>query len=162
MTTNRKLTIAIIALLVINLIVVSFLIKDHKNGDESKSTKRQEPAEIIINKLDFDESQVTALYELKEKHIKNVRAKDAEIREIKKTIFNSLGYDEGVNIDSLSTVIGGIQKDIEVSHYQHFLRIKALCRDDQKEKFTALSKELSEIFNRKRNRRSSKDKKTKE
>lgn len=150
MTTNRKLTIGIIGLLVINLIVVSFLMSGHKKGNTTNNERREGPAQIIIKKLDFDEAQVASLNILKETHIKNVRSKDEEIREIKKTIFNSLGDDEGVNIDSLSTIIGGIQKDIEIAHYQHFLRIKALCREDQLPKFNELSKELSKIFSRKR------------
>ncbi len=150
MTTNRKLTIGIIGLLVINLIVVSFLITGHKKGGDRKNSTRHNPAQIIIKKLDFNESQVASLNTLKESHKKNVHSKDEEIRAIKKTIFNSLGDQTSVNIDSLSSMIGAIQEDIEVAHYEHFLRIKALCNEDQLPKFTELSKELSKIFNRKK------------
>jgi len=150
MTTNRKLTIGIIALLVINLIILGFFMSGHKRGNSAMNDKHQRPEHIIIEKLDFDETQVASLKILKKAHIKNVRLKDEEIREVKKLIFNSLGSDSPANIDSLSTIIGGIQKNIELSHYNHFIKIKELCREDQIEKFNELSKELSEIFRRKR------------
>ena len=150
MTTNRKLTIGIITLLIINLIILGFFMTGHRRGNNSMNSRHQEPEHIIIEKLDFDDTQVASLRTLKMVHIKNVRSKDEEIRRVKKLIFNSLGSDSPVNIDSLSTIIGGIQKDIELSHYNHFIKIKELCREDQIEKFNELSKDLSEIFRRKR------------
>jgi hypothetical protein len=146
MTTNRKLTIGIIALLIINVVIVGVLMTGHKRNKSAKNDRRQGAEHIIIEKLNFDDTQIASLRTLKMAHIKNVRSKDEEIREVKKLIFNSLGSDSPVNIDSLSTIIGGIQKDIELSHYYHFIKIKELCREDQIGHFIELSKELSEIF----------------
>ena len=39
-----------------------------------------------------------------------------------------------------------IQKEIEKTHFQHFLEIKALCRPEQIEDFNLLSEELARIF----------------
>ncbi|EDM45070.1 hypothetical protein SCB49_03079 [unidentified eubacterium SCB49] len=156
MTTNRKLTIGIIVLLFINLVILGFFIFNHKDCNNTRSTVPKGPAQTIIKKLDFNKEQIEDLKTLKTSHMKYVRAKDEEIKAVKKVIFNSLGHDNGTNIDSLSTIIGAIQKDIETSHYHHFLKIKALCKGDQVEKFNELSKELSEIFSTRRQGRTNK------
>ncbi len=146
MTTNRKLTIGIIALLVINLIILSFLFMGHKKKNRQKNDKREGPMQIISKKLDFNDEQIASFKEIVKAHRENVQSKDKEIKQIKIAIFNSLGSDTPANIDSLTTRIGSIQSTIEAAHYNHFAAIKKLCTEDQLPKFTELSKELSKMF----------------
>ena len=46
----------------------------------------------------------------------------------------------------MAAQIGELQENIEVAHYNHFIKLKALCKGDQVEKFNELSKELAKIF----------------
>lgn len=149
MTTNKKLTFGIIALLIINLIILGVLFVGHKKHNK-RPKKHQGPEHVIIKKLDFNEEQVAAFKVLKKEHREQIKAQDEKISAIKNDIFNSLGNENQINIDSLSTVIGGLQKEIEVKHYNHFLKVKALCKGEQVEKFNELSKKLSAIFSKKR------------
>ena len=149
MTTNRKLTIAIIVLLVLNLIILGFFMTSHKNERRGDIENRQGRKQIVIERLDFNDEQVAAFNMLITEHRKRIKDNDSAIRTIKTNIFNALGDDRTANIDSMASKIGDLQEHIEVAHYHHFMKVKALCKDEQIEKFNALSKDLSKMFSRK-------------
>lgn len=149
MTANRKLTIGIIALLIINIIILGVLLSGQKHRKDSKNSRQMGPERVLVKKLDFNKEQIASFKVLIKEHRKEIRANDEKIRSIKTQIFNSLGDEAAFNIDSLSTIIGGLQKEIEVKHYNHFVKVKALCNADQLIKFDSLSKQLSKIFSSK-------------
>ena len=48
--------------------------------------------------------------------------------------------------DSLVIQLADYQSQIETTHYNHFLDIKKLCRQEQLKKYDELTTELSKIF----------------
>lgn len=109
------------------------------------------PKNIIIAKLKFNEQQVNSYQKLIDQHRKDIKENDAKILMLKNELYSLLNADNNnTKIDSLTTQIGNIQKQIEVVHFNHFLDIKALCKPEQLPNFNKLSKELTEIFNHKK------------
>jgi hypothetical protein len=157
MTINRKLTIGIIALLAVNLLILAFFFTKHRDDFKRGDEARKNPREMVVKKLDFDSGQEASFNALVDIHKKQIMHNDSLIWSVKTQIFDALSDDKIKNVDSLASQIGELQEGIEVSHYNHFMKVKALCREDQIQKFNELSKELSKMFSERR--RGRKDKK---
>ncbi len=157
MTTNRKLTIGIIGLLAVNLLILAFFFTRHRGDFNRGGEPRHNPREMVVKKLDLNSEQEASFNALVDIHKKEIRDNDSLIWEVKIKIFDALSDDKVTNVDSLASQIGDLQESIEIAHYNHFMKVKALCREDQVENFNELSKDFSKIFSARR--RSRKDKK---
>jgi Spy/CpxP family protein refolding chaperone len=156
MNTNRFYLIVIVALLCCNLVLVYFLISGShggpRNGPENRpmhGMNHVEPKRIIIEKLNFDKDQIFQYEELIKVHFRTIQDYDRTINELKKDLYIQLK--DSSNIDSRMALInkmGDIQKQIEQTHFDHFLEIKELCKPEQIRKFNSLSEELVKLFNR--------------
>lgn len=145
---NRKYfyIIIICLLLVSNFVLLYFVLQKPKDGFNPNG-----PKNIIIEKLQFDEEQVVLYQKLIDQHRKDIRENDAKILMLKNDLYSYLKIKGNATaIDSLTTEIGIIQKQIEEIHFNHFLDIKTLCKPEQLSKFNKLSEELTEIFNQKK------------
>ena len=145
---NRKYfyIIIICLLLVSNFVLLYFVLQKPKDGFNPNG-----PKNIIIEKLQFDEEQVVLYQKLIDQHRKDIRENDAKILMLKNDLYSYLKIKGNATaIDSLTTEIGIIQKQIEEIHFNHFLDIKTLCKPEQLSKFNKLSEELAEIFNQKK------------
>ena len=153
---NKKyfLIIIIIGLLLSNLLLIGFITSQKK---EKRQGPRQ-PKNIIIDRLHFNENQVLAYELLVKNHLNKVRPKDREIRDAKNALYQQLLFESNeVTVDSLTTRISLIQKQIEHIHYDHFKDIKELCGPEQEEAYTTLLDDLSHIFSIKRPKRNRKN-----
>ncbi len=134
MSKNKKYSILIISLLVINTILVGFVIIKPKRplGKENKN-----PKEVIIKKLQFNEAQITLYTSLVKQHHKAIKEKDTQIRSSKKNLYTLLSNHTIVTTqkDSIFTSLGVLQKDIEMLHFQHCQDIKKICHPSHEESF---------------------------
>lgn len=148
MEKSKLLTLTVISLLLINIGTLVFLLlgQPHpRNGTESVG--RPKPKEIIIEQLGLDVSQIKVYEGLIHEHRQCVDSFDRIIRESKVALYQNLAHDSSEVVDAaLISKINAAQKQIELTHYQHFLAIKKLCRPEQKEKFEALTEELPRLF----------------
>ena len=144
---NRKYfyILTICLLLISNFVLLYFVFQKTKGGFHP-----DRPKNIIIKKLQFDERQIASYQKLIDQHRKDIRENDHKILSLKNELYSCLSNKGSAStIDSLTSEIGKIQKQIETIHFNHFLDIKGLCTSEQLPKFEELSKELSEIFNHK-------------
>lgn len=152
MEKSKLLTLAVVALLVINIgtLVFLYLGKPHpgpRMGPEGMG--RPKPKEIIIEQLGLDAPQIKVYEGLIQEHRQRVDSLDRIIRESKDALYQNLANDSGDAVDTaLIAKINAAQKQIELTHYQHFLALKKLCKPEQKEKFEALTEELHHLFGR--------------
>lgn len=148
MSKTKVLTIAVIALLLTNFGILGFLIfsKGHNPND------RKMPREIVIEKLHFDENQIVAYDKTIKIHQKNIRNIDDSIRNTRNQLYQLLNSDtiDTRKRDSLYLKFSGFQKQIENTHFNHFLEIKNLCKKEQLSDFKNITEELSKIFNTRR------------
>jgi periplasmic protein CpxP/Spy len=145
---NRKYFYLIIFCLLLfsNFILLYFVIQKPKGGFNPDG-----PKNIIIEKLKFNEQQVSEYQKLIDQHRKDIRDNDLKILELKNELYTFLNNESNVDeIDSLTTQIGNIQKQIELIHFYHFQDIKALCKPEQLSNFKDLSNELTKIFKQKK------------
>lgn len=142
MKKNNFYSVVIVILILINIGTLYFSFK----------RERVLPREIVIKKLNFDSNQIIEYDKTIKKHQKDIRTLDDSIHIIKEKLYTLLTKD---NIDlvekqKLITKLSNFQMDIENTHFNHFLEIKKICKNDQINKFNELSKELSKLFSPKR------------
>ncbi|MCF8247051.1 MAG: hypothetical protein K9J37_19010 [Saprospiraceae bacterium] len=137
----KFLTISVIALVVLNLVTVAFFWMKRPPRPMQKGPKK-----IIVERLHFDAQQVTAYDKLIAEHQQAIAAKSQEMGEAKKVLFALLKGDDFSKKDSLISVIGQVQQQIEATHFQHFMSIKELCKDEQLQAFKDLSSDLAKYF----------------
>jgi hypothetical protein len=146
MEKNRFLTIIIVFLLILNLgtLVVIFM---SKNGGGHRPPFRQEgPSAFIIEELGFDEQQKNRFNELKKEHqgqMKNMQDSMKLQRDLLPEVIMS-GND--ARADSITTAIGKYQQQIEIYTYRHFVKVYALCNEDQKKKFGNIIEDILKMM----------------
>ena len=141
MKKNKLSAFLIITLVCTNLILVFILFsRGHP----------PEPKKHIIKTLNFDKEQVLKYENLIKEHRHKISSLDQKIKDLKVNLYNSLSKTENsVLPDSLSSEIAVLQKEIELTHYNHFKDIQKICRKDQLPSFNALSKDFAKLFSRK-------------
>ncbi|NQX85723.1 MAG: hypothetical protein HRT67_07430 [Flavobacteriaceae bacterium] len=146
---NRKYFYLLIIglLLMSNFLTLFFVItKKHKRSDDV-------PKSIIIEKLNLDKQQIVDYELLIDQHKKDIKTKDNSIIQLKKELYSLLHNDSNkIHVDSLTSKIGSIQKQIETIHFNHFKDIKSICNSLQIKKFNELVDELERIFSNKKHR----------
>lgn len=148
MDKTKLLSIAVIALLLLNFGILSFLFLSKGNCPSD----RRMPREIVIEKLHFDKNQIVAYEKIIEIHQNTIRDLDKSIRETKNELYQLLNSDkiDSVQKDSLFLRLASYQKQIETTHFNHFLDIKKICKKEQLSDYNDLTKELSSLFAPKR------------
>jgi hypothetical protein len=101
---------------------------------------------IITERLHFDKEQVAAYEKLIAEHQVAVKANDDSIMQAKNNLYQSLQSETFTGKDSLVNLLGALQKQVELIHYEHFAAIKKVCKPDQLENFNKLTNELSRFF----------------
>jgi len=138
----KFLTIVSCALLIANLALVCFILFNrplHPLGEG--------PRNEIIQKLKFDEGQVREYDKLIQSHRTEIKKSELEIMTVKNQLYSNLNSDLNGSIkDSLIRQLCTIQMNIENIHYKHFLDIKNICRDNQKQAFEKLTTEIASLF----------------
>ena len=168
MSKTKLLTIAVIGLLIINIAVVGFLIlkksphpRDGRPpiAEEGMHPSGQDgPKNIIIEKLHFDKEQAAQYENLIKQHQALIKSLNDSIKDAKNDLYSSLTNENFTGKDSMIAKLGLLQKQVELTHYEHFAAIKKLCRPEQLENYALLTKELSRFFaSGKNNQRPPKD-----
>lgn len=128
----------LILLLLCNVFLFYQLMKPHRG---------KQPRDIIASALHFSESQNQAYNLLIQEHRKQIHQADDSLRVLKEQLYQRLGDPDRAQRDSLIEAIGGVQKNIEYIHWNHFKDIEALCLPNQKAYFTELQNQMATLFN---------------
>ncbi len=136
----KVLTIAVLVLLATN---VFFLIKFLSPKPEP--VNHHSPREMIIEKLNFDDNQVSVYEKAIDIHRSEIDKVDTDLRRMKGDLYRKLAEDTVPTEEEYQRIASKIIQ-IEKLHYHHFLDIKQICRSDQLDEFKALTKELPTIF----------------
>ncbi len=145
MNKTKVLGFAVIALLVLNFGILAFLFLS-KNEDGPRGRKM--PREIIIEKLHFDKNQIDAYDKTIKIHQETIRELDDSIRTAKNDLYQLLNSENinSVQKESIFLKLANYQKQIETTHFNHFLEIKKLCKKEQLSDYENLTEELSKLF----------------
>ena len=147
MSKIKLLTIGIIGLLILNFLILGFLFL-HKPPHPEKSGRDEDgPNNIIIQKLNFDEKQIANYQKLIDEHQAKLKILRKQVRDTKQLLYQQLKTNNTTISNGLENKLGVLQTEIEQTHYQHFLKIKKLCKPNQLENYQELTEELSQLFN---------------
>lgn len=109
---------------------------------------RELPRQTIIDKLRFDSEQIETYDLLITAHQSAIRSADERIHEARNELYRLLNTDSSSErVDSAKWKISNIQYEIETIHFNHFLEIKKLCKENQLPYFNDLTSELESLFN---------------
>ncbi|HRH38945.1 MAG TPA: hypothetical protein PK760_11395 [Flavobacteriales bacterium] len=148
MSKVRILSIAVVLLLVLNGITLAMLLRRH--GPHDGVPPHERPKMMVIERIGFDADQVRAYEALILEHRKAIDAKDEELGNARRELFNDLQATDTARRDSLVQVIAHLQSEVELIHHAHFAEVRALCRPDQLPRFDAMIGELADFFGKPR------------
>lgn len=145
MNKTKVLVFTVIALVALNFGILGFLFLS-KNNDGPRGRKM--PREIVIEKLHFDKNQIEAYDKTIKIHQEDIRNLDDSIRSTKNELYQLLNSDtiDSLQKDSLFLKLANYQKQIETTHFNHFIEIKKLCKKEQLSDYKNLTEELSKLF----------------
>ncbi len=148
MSKIKLLTIAVVALILMNFGLLTFLIVNRPGHSPrgGRGPIENGPKGMIIKKLDLNNEQISEYEKMIERHQVTIMALNDEVRNTKTSLFATLATDTPMSADSLINRLGTIQAQIEKVHYNHFSELESICRPDQKQKFKELAKELANYF----------------
>lgn len=147
MNKNTFYIIVIVILFLSNITMIGFILS-HKPKD-MQDMRENNPKRIVIEKLHFDKNQAEQYEQLIDKHQKDILQKDEQIISLKNNLYKQLTEKNDDVVDSLTTEIAKVQKEIETIHYNHFLDIKSICHPNQIKDYDELAKEIERIFSKK-------------
>lgn len=146
MNKQKLQIITIVGLLISNLLLIGFILFK-KPPHPPAHLDRKSPREVVINKLDLDESQVVAYDKLIKKHRILIEGSDRQVRELKRALYLNLKVNNQADQENMLKELAALQAEIEQTHINHFLEIKSLLKkEEQVKKFELLSEELADIF----------------
>jgi hypothetical protein len=135
--------IIIAALLVINVaMLVYFLGQKRGPKDATMPGDKGKPnvAEMLQKEVGFDTIQTARYKEMKEKQRERVRPMYDNMRKAKDSLFRLLSFPD--TPDSVLTraaeTIATQQKELDLETFNHFKRVRLLCKPDQLEKYDSM------------------------
>lgn len=146
MKRETMLTLAVIALLVLNFGTLGYLFfqrPPHPPGGGQRPLDRR-----IVQELQLTDDQKQQFETLKKGHHEQMLALEKSYRATMENYFNLLKND---NIDprlsdSLQAALGAVQEERAKITLRHFKSLKGLCTPEQQQHFDALIPELLEVI----------------
>jgi protein CpxP len=109
----------------------------HVGGDD--------PSSFIIEQLKLDADQQKQFDELKHQHQDFAKNMHEEEKKLHDAYFALLKTDnpDKTKVDSIASLMAAKQKEMELFTFDHFQKLKAICRDDQKKLFDQTIDEIA-------------------
>ena len=149
MEKTKLLTIAVIGLLILNIVTVTFLWLGRSHpprfGQKTGRNGRPPAAAFLVKELNFDEHQTASYDRLREVHHKKNEDLQDVLRQNREALFSGIA----TNDTSKLAEIGEIQKEFDRSTFLHFQEVRTLCRPDQQPKFDQIIGEVLRIMGNK-------------
>jgi hypothetical protein len=140
MSKNKLFIVAMMVLVALNLGLMWQLFRRPPHHGQSNRN-------IIIERLNFDESQVKTFDELVTAHQKAIRLSEEALREYKSELYaKALAQNDTAMSREIIAKITAMQTSMEWVHYNHFEDIRSLCRPEQLPAFNELTGELAGMF----------------
>jgi periplasmic protein CpxP/Spy len=151
MSRIKLLTIAVLGLLLINIGTLGVLIMrkpPRPPHGEMPPPSGEGPKRLIIERLHFDDAQVKQYELFIDEHRKKTNELHDASREMHDQLFSLLKNDpvDKTKADSIIQQIADNQKAVDNLNFDHFQKIKSICKGDQIKDFNELAEELAELF----------------
>lgn len=104
------------------------------------------PKKEIAQKLDFSPDQLEKYEIIIKEHRSSIKEIESKIRTSKNNLYSLLKSNETDQKEDIINNLGELQKEIEIAHFKHFEKLKALCTEEQMSDFNHLTEELGKLF----------------
>ena len=139
---NRNLLIIIAVLLLTNVAVLVYFLGQNKkyNATPPADAGRPPVVEMLQNEVGFDDEQTARYKELKEKQREKIRPMYDDMRKVKDSLFRLLSFPETSDsvLNQITDAIALKQKAIDLQTFNHFKRVRLLCKEDQLTKYDSM------------------------
>lgn len=131
-----KILVVILALLNAGLLATIWFKPGEKQKGEGGEPGRR-PFNMIVEQLKMTDAQQKAYAQLRDNHHDSMMQLQAAGNKLRQAMFSNLKSGDAAQhtVDSLTNLIADNQKMIESVTYRHFAQVRALCTDEQKQKF---------------------------
>jgi len=132
---NRNLLIIIAVLLLTNVAVLVYFLSQHKKDKAAPPADagRTPVVEMLQKEVGFDDEQTARYKEMKEKQREKIRPMYDDMRKAKDSLFRLLSFPETSDsvLNQITDAIALKQKAIDLETFNHFKRVRRLCKQDQ-------------------------------
>ena len=143
---KRNLTITIIILVIINIVTITLLWIGRPEVNELRGkgpADNKNIQKLLKDELGFSDEQTNEYLALREKQRKETRKINREMRRVKREMFDkAFEQDDNTLSDSLLNLTLEHQAQLEKAMFNHFVGLKEICNDDQKEKLKEIIHKL--------------------
>ena len=139
---TKFLKIVIIILLLINICTLAFMWMQ-KPGHGMHLPPPQEIGHFLTHELNFSETQEKQFELLRDEHRHSVEKLRKKSRELHDAFFDLLGITpvDSIKIINMADSITAVQKQIELSTFYHFQKVRTICTPEQQQKFDDVIKD---------------------
>lgn len=136
-STNKILTIAVVLLLLANIALVIFMLKEKNHSGPKRSGVRGNPSEMMAKELGMSEQQKTEFKKMRDEHFAAIRPLFDSISNVRKTFFSLVKADAANDsmLSGYSNHIAAIQSTIDKLTLTHFRTVRSMFKDEQQKKY---------------------------
>jgi len=150
-TKNRFYFWSIIVLVILNILVLATFWAQRLVPRPNHCPPGGKPpsgGHFIMDELGLTPEQASKFQELREVYFKETGSVSNEIRELRKLILDELLASEPdtARVTQLIEGIGENEIKRERLYFDHFLKLKSICRPDQRERFESFMNELMRMI----------------
>ncbi len=148
-------TIIIILLLLLNSVTLGFMLLHHKQGPRSHfgpgmppppHERPHGPGMFIVHELNFDDKQKDDFDKMRKAHHQKTMEIHDSLHALKEKLFSGISSGDMTQANAVSDKIASFQKQLEIVTYEHFLAVRSMCNDEQKQKFDKIIPHVFEMM----------------
>ena len=141
MDNSKFLKTVIVVLLIINIGTLAFMWK--KMPGHGMPPPPQEIGRYLMHELKFTDEQVKQYEQLREEHRNSIDHLRRQSRNLHDAFFDLLSASpvDSSKVNELADSIVSLQKQIEISTYYHFQKVRTLCTPEQQQQFDKVIKD---------------------
>ena len=143
MENNRFLKIVIVALLLINIGVLSYVWMGAHNGPHGGHLSGPDVFGYLCKELQLDDAQTKQYAALRDEHHQAMQAIQHKSHQLRDRFFDMLHVYpvDSAAIKNMSDSIAHTQEQIELVTFYHFQKVRAILRPDQQRHFDSIIQE---------------------
>jgi periplasmic protein CpxP/Spy len=147
MSKTKFLTLGLMLLLALNAVTLFLLFRMRSDG-VNYPRPPEGPANYIVKQLQLDEKQQQQFAGLRRQHQEMMRRIHDEQKRLHDGYFDLLKTDDPdeSRVDSIATLMSQNEKNIELATFDHFKRLRTICRNDQKKLFDDTIDEIARML----------------
>ena len=152
LSNSRWLGIITLALITVNIAVLSFLWIHHRGRDERMPPMPPPGAgpvfEFVNKELNLTKEQQDAYAKLRDEHQKSTLAISDSLRLAKDAFFDLLKQSNinDARVKQNSDRVMQFQQQLELTTFRHFQQIRALCNENQQKKFDSIIVQVTHLM----------------